>query len=708
MKKVMYWLSIPTLLVVVWSFLNFNNPFQQKIKPEIDFKYTLADTALLKPLEIHSKKAQLLSGLMSYHYTRRELNDDISMATFDAFLQALDGNRMYFLAEDVDKFAKYRKDLDNLTQEGNLDVPFALFNVYKQRVLERIDKILAKFDGNFDYSVDEYLESDREKAPWAKNSAELDEYWRKYLKSQALSLKLSNKKPEEIADIIKKRYERYRKTITQLKSEDVFQTYMNAITESYDPHTNYFSPVSAANFNMNMKKSFEGIGARLTTQEDYTVINEVMPGGPAFKGKELKKGDKIIGVAQGDKGEFEDVIGWRIDDVVSLIRGAKGTVVRLKIIPTNAGPEAPPVIIRLIRDQIKIEDESATKQIKEIPSNGKIYRLGIIEIPSFYIDFKEYQSGKADYKSTSGDVKKLITQLKAEKIDGLVIDLRNNGGGSLKEAIDLTGLFIKDGPVVQIRDHQNKIKVEKDSDGGEIFYDGPLAVMINGFSASASEIFAGAIQDYKRGLILGEQTYGKGTVQSPIDLAGYLKAEDPNQGQINLTLSKFYRVTGSSTQNRGVIPDVSFPALYDRSEVSESSERSALPWDEIKSSSFTPANNVSSKIIEGLQKFYEKQLKNEEDFKKLSADIEEFKAIRKKTKISLQESKRREEMAEQEKKQAERKRLEGLDTPPVTSNPEDPEDDQASINTTPSKKNDKDVYLNTAAKLLAEMIKLKK
>jgi carboxyl-terminal processing protease len=693
MKKALYWLPLLILPALVWSFTQ-SNPFKNRSDVRLDFVYTLSDTALLKPLEVHPNKAMILSNIMRYHYSRKTINDDISVAMFDAYLKSLDNGKVYFLASDIEKFNKYRLELDNLTTEGNVSIAFDIFNVYKQRVLERIDKILANANANYDFNTDEYLETDRYKANWAKNSTELDDYWRKYLKSQALSLKLSNKKPDEIAQTIKKRYERYRKTITQINSEDVFQTYMNALTETFDPHTNYFSPVSAANFNMNMKKSFEGIGARLQTQDDYTVINEIMPGGPAFKGKELKKGDKIIGVAQGDEGDFEDVIGWRIDDVVSLIRGQKGTTVRLKIIPNNSGAEAPPVVIRLVRDKIKIEDESATKKIVPVNLDGKEYKMGVIEIPSFYLDFKDYQSGNPDYKSTSGDVRKLIKELEAEKIDGLLIDLRNNGGGSLKEAIDLTGLFIKKGPVVQVRNTKGEIDIDEDTNP-EIAYEGPLAVMVNTFSASASEIFAGAIQDYKRGIILGEQTYGKGTVQSPIDLAQYLKSNDQNQGQINLTLSKFYRVNGSSTQNKGVVPDVAFPALYDRSEVSEAAERSALPWDEIKSSNFEKVNNINADLVEKMNKFYQKQSKTDEDLKKTIRDIEEFKILRKKTKISLQETKRRQEMAEIEKKQAERKKLEGI------------EDEDEPSEAQPEPKKDKDTFLKVGLEILAEMRKNK-
>ncbi|TAE68352.1 MAG: tail-specific protease [Bacteroidetes bacterium] len=692
MKKTTYLLSIPAILLLVWGFTQFSGwgKNKQTIVPKLNFTFSLKDTSLIKPKDIHPKKAILLSGLMRSHYAKKNIDKDISMATFDAYLKSLDGGKSYFLEADIEKFKIYREKFAFLIEEGQVDVPFQIFNIYKQRFTERMDFVDKLLEKEPDFNADEYLETDREKLAWFKTQKDMEDEWRKRIKNEMLGLKLAGKKFDEIKTTLKKRYERSRKTIYQINSEDVFQYAMNAFTESFDPHTNYFSPVNAQNFNMNMKKSFEGIGARLRSQEDYTIINEVMPGGPAFKSKELKKDDKIIAIAQGEKGDFEDVVGWRIDDVIGLIRGTKGTVVRLKITPANSAAGAPPKIVRLVRDKIKIEDESATKKIINTKRDGKDYKIGVITIPSFYIDFNEYVKGNKDYKSTSGDVKKLIGELKSENIDGLVIDLRNNGGGSLKEAIDLTGLFIKTGPVVQIKDASGDIDVQPDKNP-DVTYQGELAVMVNTFSASASEIFAGAIQDYKRGVIIGEQTFGKGTVQSPMGLAEYMRSEDQNQGQINLTISKFYRITGSSTQNRGVMPDVNFPAMFDRTEVGESSERSALPWDEIKPSRFTPTDDINSKNIDRLKKVLDAELKSDKDLKELVSEIEDAKKMRKRTKISLNFAKRKTETEEFEKKYKKKTQTDEEETAPNTT-----------------EKEKKDAYLEAGAKLLAELISLKK
>lgn len=693
MKKTIYLLSIPTILLLVWGFTQFSSwgKNRQTVVPKLNFNFSLKDTSLIKPKEVHPKKAILLSGLMRSHYAKKGIDKDISIASFDAYLKTLDGGKSYFLEPDIESFKPYREKFALMLEEGQVDVPFQIFNIYKQRFTERmnfVDKLLEKEP---DFNADEYLETDREKLAWFKTEKDIEEEWRKRIKNEMLGLKLAGKKFDEIKSTLKKRYDRSRKTINQINSEDVFQYAMNSFTESFDPHTNYFSPVNAQNFNMNMKKSFEGIGARLRSQEDYTIINEVMPGGPAFKSKELKKDDKIIAIAQGDKGDFEDVVGWRIDDVITLIRGTKGTTVRLKITPANSPAGAPPKIVRLVRDKIKIEDESAIKKVINTKRDGKDYKIGVISIPSFYIDFNDYQRGNKDYKSTSGDVKKLIGELKSEGIDGLVIDLRNNGGGSLKEAIDLTGLFIKTGPVVQIKDASGDIDVQPDRNP-DVTYEGELAVMVNTFSASASEIFAGAIQDYKRGVIIGEQTFGKGTVQSPMGLAEYMRSDDQNQGQINLTISKFYRVTGSSTQNKGVMPDVAFPAMFDRTEVGESSERSALPWDEIRASRFTPTDDITPKRVEKLKKTLDSELKSNKELKELMTEIEDVKKLRKRTKISLNLAKRKIETEEFEKKYKKKSQ----------------NDEEENTPNEVESKEKKDVYLETGAKLLAEMIGLKK
>lgn len=688
MKKVIYFSLIPSVILIAWGFSTIH-PYGKNLS------FTQTDTTEIRPEEIHRKKSLLLAELIgNYHYNQHKVDDSISSATFRLYLDALDGSKLYFLQSDIQKFEKYRFQFDDLLKSGNVEPAYDIFNVYKQKMLNRIDKTLQLLDKEFEFKSDEYLETDREKVKWVVNESQLDDFWKKYVKNQLLSLKLTGKSLEEARNIVKGRYERIRKSVLQTKSEDVFQIFMNSLTGAYDPHTSYFSPVSAANFNMSMRKSFEGIGARLQTQNDYTVVSEVMPGGPAFKSKKLKANDKIIAVAQGENGKFEDVIGWRIDDVVSKIRGEKGTTVRLQIIPANSGANAAPVEIRLVRDKIKIEDESAEKKIISHTYNNKTYQLGVIQIPSFYLDFDAYQKGDKDYKSTSRDVKKLIRELQNENIDALLIDLRNNGGGSLKEAIDLTGLFIKEGPVVQVRDVAGRIDIGRDTDSEEV-YEGPLLVMVNGYSASASEIFAGAIQDYKRGLIIGENTYGKGTVQNAIDLNRYAPSIQDKLGQINLTLSKYYRITGSSTQLLGITPDIKLPSAFDQEEVGERSEPQALPWDEIKSSKFTSSNKVNEALIQKLQKSYQARLKSDPNLKQLFQDLEEIKTLRKQTKISLSEEKRVKEQKEYEEKMSKRSELDIVI--------ESEEEEEVKVENKNNKQR-KDLYLLNALQVAAEML----
>jgi carboxyl-terminal processing protease len=686
MKKALYILPLPILLLLFWSFSAGYAP--QKTKVAIEFNYTLADTSLLKPEAVHLKKTILLANLIIHnHYSKKPLSDDISKQMFNRYLSDLDDSRMYFFNEDINKFTPYETQLDDMLQEGNLDLAYTIFNIYKQRVLERmkenIDMLLS--DEEFDFKKDEYLNTDRENVAWAKNKAELDDVWRKQIKNSVLGLMLSDKTQAEAKEIIKTRFETYQRNINQMKSEDVFETYMNSLTETYDPHTAYFSPINSQNFQMNMNKSFEGIGARLQTQSDHTVITEIMPGGPAFRNKELNANDKIIGVAQGDDGEVKDVIGWRINDVVALIRGEKGSVVRLQIISASAGTNEPPKIVRLVRDKINIEDQSASKKMYEITEKGKTLKIGVITIPSFYINFEEYRQRKPDYKGTTNDTKKLIQELEAEGMDALVIDLRYNGGGALQEAIDLTGLFIKTGPVVQVRDTKGDIDVSSD-ENPLLVYEGPLVVMVNSFSASASEIFAGAIQDYKRGLIIGEQTFGKGTVQSQIDLNRYVRDSDEDLGQLNLTLSKFYRITGSSTQHQGVIPDIQMPSIYGRDKVGESAQPNALAWDEIKSARFTAVNQVTPSLVNKLKKSYEKRLQTDPSLKDLMSYIEESRELQERAKISLNLEKRRVESEEYKKKAETRAKL--LEQSAVTEG---------------SYKDIKDAYLKNTLHIIVEM-----
>ncbi|MEO8400162.1 MAG: carboxy terminal-processing peptidase, partial [Ignavibacteriaceae bacterium] len=495
-----------------------------------------------------------------------------------------------------------------------------------------------------------------------KDENELNEIWRKRVKNDALSLKLAGKDWKSTSKTLKKRYDNFRKNIVQYSSEDVFQLIMNSYSEALDPHTNYLSPISSDNFKIDMSLSLEGIGAQLQQDDDYTKVNEIIPGGPAFKSNLLHRDDKITGVAQGEEGEMVDVIGWRLTDVVQLIRGPKGTIVRLQILEAEDGPNALPQEIKIVRDKVKLEEQSAKKDVIEIKNDNHAYKLGVISIPKFYADFEAQQKGVKDYKSTTRDVKNLIGELKKENVDGLIIDLRNNGGGALNEAIDLTGLFIKDGPVVQVKSADGKVDVGDDPDP-QIYYEGPLAVLVNRFSASASEIFTGAIQDYGRGIIIGEQTYGKGTVQNLIDLNRVIPNQQEKMGQLKLTIAKYYRINGGSTQNKGVIPDIGFPSAFDSKDFGESSEPSALPWDQINSTQFKPYADISKLIPILLQKHKERFEKSLE-FDYLNEDIEEYKQSREKQFVSLNEEVRRKEKDELEEKrfqrENERRKLKGL------------------------------------------------
>lgn len=615
--------------------------------------YAVAQTdTTLQVKPSFGKQAKVITYLLeNNHYRKLKLNDSLSSVILDAYLLNLDNSKLYFLASDIASFEKYRNQIDNLTRVEDVTPAFDIYKIFKKRFDERMAYVYDHLmNATFDFTVDEYYESDREKGPWAKSSQELDGLWTKIIKNQALSLKLAGKKPEEIQTTIKTRYDRIMKSVKQTNGEDVFSIYMNAITEAYDPHTNYFSPSDQDRFNVDMSQSLEGIGARLQADNDYTKVSEIIPGGPADKSKLIHPNDRIIAVAQGETGEWVDVVGWRLDDVVKLIKGPKGTQVRLQILPAETGVNGPSVSISLIRDKIKLEDQTAKKKVYETIQHGRSLKLGVITLPKFYMDFAAYQKGDPNYNSTTRDVKNLVTELQAEGAQGIVIDLRNNGGGSLTEAINLTGLFIKNGPVVQVRNSNNRVEVLTDDDPS-ITYNGPLIVLINRFSASASEIFAGAIQDYHRGVVVGESTYGKGTVQQMIDLAQFIENGD-EVGGITITLQKFYRATGSSTQHRGVIPDIKFPTALDPEQYGESSSPNALPWDEIKSALYQRTPIVNDKVLADLNKSYQDRLKNDPYLNRFVEETEETKKNISQTSISLNESLRKKEMDEAEKKRA--------------------------------------------------------
>jgi carboxyl-terminal processing protease len=619
----------------------------------------VADTTRLKPKPVYGKEAKVITYILdNNHYRKLSLNDSMSSVILDEYVKSLDNNKTYFTAADLKSFESYRYIIDDLTRAENVDLAYDIYAVFRKRFNTRMDYIFKTLlKQQFTYTADEYYESDRDKEPWAKNEQELNEVWRKIVKSQALSLKLAGKTPEDTERMLRERYERFSKSILQFNSEDVFSMYMNAITESYDPHTNYFSPRAADLFKQQMSLSLEGIGAKLQTENDYTKIAEVIPGGPADKSKLVHNNDRIIGVAQGD-GEMVDVIGWRIDDVVKLIKGPKGTTVRLQILPAETGLNGAPKIIQIVRDKIKLEDQQAKKSVIHYQKDGKDMRLGVITLPSFYMDFDAYQKGDPNYTSTTRDVQRLIKELQAENISGLALDLRNNGGGSLTEAIDLTGLFIKNGPVVQVRNTVNKTEVMTDNNPA-IGYNGPLVVLTNRFSASASEIFAGAIQDYHRGVVVGESTFGKGTVQTVIDLNRFINDPANQVGELKLTFQKFYRVTGSSTQNKGVTPDVLLPTPLDPEQFGESASPSAMPWDEINGTLFQKTPVINDKVLSNINKSYQERLKTDKSLSQFVIETDEIRKSYRDTRVSLNEGVRKKEMDDAEKKKAANSKMQG-------------------------------------------------
>jgi len=513
--------------------------------------------------------------LKRHHYSKPPLDDARSVIIYDSYIKLLDPARSYFTAADVAEFDKWKTQFDDFLKSGNLEPGFTIYKRYLDRVKQRLDFALAELNkgvDKIDFTTKETLLIDRKDAPWMKNQAELDDLWRKRVKDEVLRQKIAGKEPKQIQETLTKRYKNQLARLDQTRAEDIFQAYINTFAQSYDPHTNYLSPDNAENFDINMSLSLEGIGAVLQSDNDQVKIVRLVPAGPAAKTKQVAPADKIIGVAQGNK-EMVDVVGWRLDEVVKLIRGPKGSVVRLEVIPaSNAPSDQTSKIVSITREAVKLEEQAAKKSVLKLKQDGRDYKLGIIEIPAFYLDFKAYRAGDPEYKSTTRDVKKLLTELQKERVDGVVIDLRNNGGGSLQEATELTSLFIEKGPTVLVRNSDGRVDVLEDENPGA-FYKGPLALLVNRLSASASEIFAGAMQDYHRALIIGGQTFGKGTVQTIQPL---------NHGELKLTLAKFYRVSGQSTQHQGVLPDIDYPSIIDTKEIGESALPEAMPWDTIR------------------------------------------------------------------------------------------------------------------------------
>ncbi|OGT34118.1 MAG: tail-specific protease [Gammaproteobacteria bacterium RBG_16_51_14] len=655
----------------------------------------------LVPAQKHQQANELITHILStYHYKKTILDDTLSGTILDKYLESLDQNKSYFLKTDIDEFQQYNDKLDDDIKGSDLSPAFEIFKRYRQRVAERISYAHELLAQDFSFDVDEDYLFDRREGPWAADKTELDEIWRKRIKNDVLNLHLAKKSSDETRDTLLKRYTRTQTSTFQLDANDIFQAFINAYATAIEPHTAYLSPRTSENFDISMRLSLEGIGAVLRGDSDYTQVVKVIPGGPADLSGQLHADDRITGVGQNKDGEIIDVIGWRLDDVVDLIRGPKGTVLRLEILPEGTGPEEPGKVITLTRNNIKLEEQAASSSVIEIP--GTQSKIGVIDVPTFYIDFAAQAKGDDNFTSTSRDVRNLIAELLKQDIDGLTVDLRGNGGGSLTEALELTGLFIEKGPIVQTRDASGKVEINNDPDP-TISYSGPLAVLVDRNSASASEIFAGAIQDYHRGIIIGEPTFGKGTVQNVIDLNRFIKNSDEDHGRLKTTIAQFFRVSGGSNQFTGVIPDIIFPTVEDASHQGERAFDNALPWDKVKPARYlaasAPVDNFSL-----ARKRHEERIKNNKLFQLMLDEHRLAGENSEKKQISLLESKRKEErdkiLKTKKTIQDEIRIAKGL--PPL------PDDTDIDIDADPDSETDEaesiDVLLNETAQILYDLV----
>ena len=655
-----------------------------------------------RPTERHARISKMITQLFERnHYQQKKINDELSSEIFDRYLEALDSNKRYLLEEDVLAFEKYRYKLDDYVRQGNMYPVFEMFDVYKARAQYRVAYALDVLDKEPDFEIDEEYEFDRSESPWAKTDAELDEIWRKSVKSDALSLMLADREWSETQEVLEKRYRRVLKRFDQINSDDIFETFVNAYADTLDPHSSYFSPRNSEEYRIQMSLSYEGIGASLALEDDYVKVLAIIPGGPAAAAETIKPNDRITAVGQDGVEELVDVVGWRLDDVVQLIRGKRGTSVRLQLLRAGALPGDEEEIVTLTRDKVKLEEQAAKSEIIKVPQDGEEVSIGVIEVPTFYRDYDAYARGEKDFRSTTADVAKLITELESQGVEGLIVDLRGNGGGHLREAIELTGLFIERGPVVQLRDTRQTVQKLDDEDP-RVAYHGPVAVLVNRFSASASEIFAAAIQDYGRGIVIGQRTYGKGTVQNLYNLdrrglSRWLGGDESGEGfgQLTLTMGKYYRVSGESTQHRGVVPDISLPSSIDDDDVGESTQETALPWDEIAGTDF-PTISALGGTIELLTKTHEDRVAEDPDFRYLVGRVEAQDAQREKTSVSLNIEARRQEREELRQAQLDRENkrrvAQGLD--PI----ENMEEFEASERP--------DIQLNEAASVVADWVKL--
>lgn len=660
----------------------------------------------LQPLPAQPQAAHISAEVLTrYHYRQMPLDDHASSLIFDHYLKALDSEKLFFVQADIDRFSVARTRLDDAILNENLNIPFAMHNLLQQRIVERLTYARALLKNGFDFERQESMQISREKAPWAQSVEELNDLWRKRVKSDWLRLKLAGKDDKSIAETLDKRYETYLNSTAKVKSDDVFQSFMNAYATSIDPHTNYFGVRASEDFDISMRLSMVGIGAVLEQKDDLTTIRELVAGSPAALSGKLNVGDRIVGVGQGENSTPVDVTGWRLDDTVAKIRGAEDSVVVLDILPAEAGVDGKHKLVTLIRKKISLEKQAAKKSMIEIQDGASRRRIGVIELPVFYQDFAARQKGDKDYRSASRDVTRLIGELKQEQVDGILIDLRNNGGGSLDEAVELTGLFIDQGPVVQQRDADGKVTVTSDTNPG-VAWSGPMGVLINRASASASEIFAAAIQDYGRGVVIGELSYGKGTVQSVVNLDQLTKKAKPELGEVKMTIAQFFRINGGTTQLRGVTPDISMPTMTDVDDFGESSYDNALPWTHIQPASYLPFCNLAL-IVPNMAALHQDRINKDQDFGYLREDIVEMDAQRKKNLISLNEADRRQDRAAQEAKAKSREKAGDTHSSSkfqddgLQANERNLSDDLALEK---ARKDRKDIILNEAAHIVSDEI----
>jgi len=655
----------------------------------------------LSPEQRHENIGETVTHFIQRsHYNHTPVDDALSSDVLDRYIESLDGNRMYLLQTDVDFFDRYRYELDDMVKADPLDPVYEMFEIYRTRVRERHQFALKALETEPDFTVEESFQFDRSEAPWATTTEQLDEIWRKRVKNDALRHILNDKTWDETREILTKRYQRLLRRMDQVNSDDVFEGFMNAFAHTLDPHSSYLSPRNSEEYRIQMSLSYFGIGASLQPDDDYVKVVGIIPGGPAAIDGKLKPNDLITGVAEGADGTMVDVVGWRLEDVVDLIRGPADTVVRLQILPGDALPGSSEKIIPLTRGQVKLEEQAAKSEIINIPLEGREWRVGVIDVPSFYRDYRALSNGDKDFTSTTRDVKRLISELEDDGIDGLVMDLRGNGGGHLTEATALSGLFIDNGPVVQLRNASGRIsRLDDPNPMAQVAYDGPLVVLVDRYSASASEIFAAAIQDYARGVIIGQQTFGKGTVQNLYSLDQYMKPDRESEdgfGQLTLTIGKYYRVTGESTQHRGVNPDIELPSAIDAELVGESVRDSALPWDTIKTTRFAAGAPLNS-TIQSLIVNQESRSQTDPNFQWLLGGIQEYEEIRSRDTVSLNvDERRREREQELERRLArENDRRAALGLEPLASLDDIEEDDVP------------DVILRQAAEIVRDMAEMR-